>query len=271
MNEPGQFLKRSLEERNAVNASYSLRAFARDLGLSPQLLSNVINGNKGLSLQMAQKISSRLGLSVREAELFCSSVQAKFSRSSSTRELAAAKLHHLKEQTGKTANLEIDLFKSISNWYHYGLISLLKIAKSKKNNTAWMSARMGIPEAEVKEALARLVRLELLSKGPSGWTVNQDTVIADQGIPNEAIRNFHRQILEKSIKALAFQNSDERYGSSSTFPIKAESLPKAKKMIQDFRLQLAKEVGDMDSGEEVYALSVQFFKLTETLTNKEIK
>ena len=42
-------------------------------------------------------------------------------------------------------------------------------------------------------------------------------------------------------------------------------------MIQDFRLQLAKEVGDMDSGEEVYALSVQFFKLTETLTNKEIK
>ncbi len=263
MKEPVQYLKEALNERIANNASYSMRAFARDLEISPQLLSNVFNGRKGLSQNMAAKLSQNLGLDPHQQEVFCKSVQAKFSRSKSGRTLAEAHLAHLAEQSGVTANLELDLFKIISSWYHYGLISLLKISKKKCGDTAWMGTRLGIPEGEVKQALIRLERLELVTKTEKGWKVNQDTVIADQGISTEAVKHFHRQILERALQAMAFQGSDERYGSSSTLPIQVKDLPRAKKLIQEFRLNFSKEIADPKNGDEVYGLSMQFFRLTQ--------
>jgi hypothetical protein len=46
------FLKSELEERMEKNSSYSLRAFARDLTVSPQMLSLVLNGKKTTSLAL---------------------------------------------------------------------------------------------------------------------------------------------------------------------------------------------------------------------------
>ena len=120
-------------------------------------------------------------------------------------------------------------------------------------------------ENEVKLALGRLERLELIAKTEMGWTVNQDVEIADKGVPTESIKSFHRQILEKATHALAFQSSEERYGSSSSIPIKVKNVALAKRMIQKFRIDFDKAVTDPVNGEEIYGLSLQFFRLTNPI------
>ena len=261
MKEASNILSEVLSERQASNSSYSLRAFARDIGLSPQQLSNVMNGHRGLSIPVAERIAKELNLDSHQKEFFIQSLKAKFSISKNQRIVAQAKLSEL-QTSGGSKSLQLDLFKTISNWYHFALVELIKISKGRKNTIEWFSAKLGIPENEVNLALGRLERLELISKTSQGWKVNQDTVVSDQGIPTEAVKNFHRQLLEKSIQALAFQNGDERYGSSSTMPVKVKNVNRAKKLIQKFRVDFAKEISDHEGGEEIYGLSLQFYRLT---------
>ncbi len=59
----------------AKNRRFSLRAFARKLGLSPAMLSNVLSGQRNLSADMALLIAARLGYSALDAQRFCRAVQ----------------------------------------------------------------------------------------------------------------------------------------------------------------------------------------------------
>ncbi len=263
MKDASHILVEALNERVLSKPSYSLRAFARDLGISPQQLSNVMNGKRGLGLDMAAKITQKLDLNQYQKTIFMESLKFKFSKSKTQKALAKIKLEstHL---SAESKNLEIDLFKAISNWHHFALIELIKLSKKRKNVLKWFSECLGISENETLLTLSRLERLDLIKKDRSqGWTVNQDVVIADKGISSESIRNYHRQILEKAIAALAFQNSDERYGSSSTIPFRVKNLERAKKMIQEFRLSFDRELSDAESAQEIYGLSIQFFRLTQ--------
>ena len=63
MQEAREILSDALNERISINPGYSLRAFARDLGISPQLLSNVINGKRGMSADLATRIAGKINLS----------------------------------------------------------------------------------------------------------------------------------------------------------------------------------------------------------------
>lgn len=264
MKEAKHILSEILSERSASNPHYSLRAFARDLGVSPQQLSNVMNGHRGLGPVMAEKVVERLGLDKNQRDLFLESLKAKFSKSKIQRKISKSKMKSI-EATASTKDLEMDLFKIISNWYHLTLVELIKITKTKDHTVAWFSKRLGIPESEVKFSLERLERLNLITKLPKGWVANQDIVIADKEISTESVRNFHKQVLEKAIAALSFQNSTERYGSSSTIPMKVRDIDLAKKMIQKFRIDFDEALSDTQGGEEVYALSFQFFKLTNSI------
>ena len=61
-----EFIRVKMQERIARNPRYTLRAFARDLHLSPQVLSMVLNRHRGISNETAARVGERLGLSVRE-------------------------------------------------------------------------------------------------------------------------------------------------------------------------------------------------------------
>ena len=65
-------LQQTLFTKQQKNKRYSLRAFARDLKISPSFLSEVINGKYGISKQLAGQIADRLGFNSEENQHFCS-------------------------------------------------------------------------------------------------------------------------------------------------------------------------------------------------------
>lgn len=102
-------LKAELEKRQLRNPRYSLRSFARDLGLSAPRLSDVLRGRYGLSRGVAESLAEKLKLPEEEAAYFCDLVEASHGRSRHAKELALARLRDRADAGGATVELTCDL------------------------------------------------------------------------------------------------------------------------------------------------------------------
>src|SRR4051812_39521403 len=92
------FLKSELSRRCERNPSYSLRAFAKSLGVSHTILSLVLAGKRPLARKSARKISEKLGLDPAQ--------QAAFLRFGDPGPRFQAQ------------QLTLDQFALIADWYH---------------------------------------------------------------------------------------------------------------------------------------------------------
>ena len=64
------WLRSILVQRQQQNPQYSLRTFARDLGIPPGRMSEILNGRRRMTFQVAQKIVGRLQLQPHEEQKF---------------------------------------------------------------------------------------------------------------------------------------------------------------------------------------------------------
>lgn len=75
------FLVQELQARKERNQRYSLRAFARDLGISASRLTSVLKGTYGLSPEAATLIAPKLEVDLEQQALFISLVAKHHGRS----------------------------------------------------------------------------------------------------------------------------------------------------------------------------------------------
>lgn len=87
-----EFLREVLAMRVKRNPHYSQRAFARDLGLLPSRLNQILNGKLGLSPVAALQLAGRLGLQSGERDFFYDLVLSQSARSGCVRDAAAARV-----------------------------------------------------------------------------------------------------------------------------------------------------------------------------------
>jgi hypothetical protein len=81
------------------------------------------------------------------------------------------------------------------------------------------------------------------------------------GIPSEAGRKFHSQMLEKAADALHSQSISERYISSALIPFDSSDLPQASQVLQNFRKSFSGNFDRTKKKEAVYCLGVQLFRV----------
>ena len=94
-------LKTELAKRKALSPKYSLRDFAKDIGISPSLLSYVLSGKKGLSRKSAQKVATALTLTNIIGRYFCLLVASINGRSRRVRNAAKQGLKSSPTYQGK--------------------------------------------------------------------------------------------------------------------------------------------------------------------------
>lgn len=255
-------LKEALAERQGRNPAYSLRSFARDLGIAPSRLSEVLNARRGLSSEAAERIAVKLGLNAQEREQFVLMVDGTHARSRARREAATQDLAQRRTETQVQAQtLSLDAFHLISDWYHYAILELCSCADFEPR-LSWIAERLAITPNETELAVERLQRLGLLEITGDKWKVRDDVTLSPAGVPSEAVKKFHRQILAKADQALAFQSLDERDFSAITMAIDAGRLPEAKALLKKFRREFAELLSSGSTTKDrVYNLSLQFFAL----------
>lgn len=230
-------LDQELKRRRSVNPSYSLRSFARTLGINPGFLSSVLNGKRSLSAPMALTLAQKLGWS----------------------ESAALKVE----------SVTLNQFRVISDWYHLAILELTFL-KDFKPDPAWIGSKIGIPAEEARSAIERLLALGLLERSGKTYKKSARHIGTVGDVPSQAVRNFHLQMIEKAKASIQEQSIDERHIAGTTFSISRTDVITVKREIEKFRNRLRK-ILDHSAGEEVYQLEIQFFNLTHPgkIHNKE--
>lgn len=256
-------IKNKFENRLKKNPRYSLRAFARDLEVPVSRLSEVLNDKSGLSVFNAEKIAKKLDLSANEKELFLNQVLSEHGRSNSSRKNAKKYLSEIETKKLDFVEIDLDTFNIISDWYHYALIDLIE-TQTFKNDSEWMAKRLGINKFQVDQALERLKKCKLIEvKNRKLKAINQ-TVATSSDIPSEAIKNFHRQVLQKAIEAIDFQGVEERDMTTITVPLDTRLIPELKNKIKNFRREINNWVKEANKKpQEVYCLNLNLFSLTK--------
>lgn len=256
-------LKLELSERCKGNPKYSLRSFARDLGISPSRLSRILNEKEGLSESYALKVAHKLGFNKTETERFVTLVNSHDSRSRDKRFSAQNKLKKIEDP--ETVILDAEIFRIISEWYHFALLELTD-TKKFKSDTKWIAKRLGISTHELGLAIERLKKLELLEEIDGELKQTKVNLKTTSGIPSAAVRSFTKQVLEKAIHALNTQPVTERHFGTLTVSIDLEDIDHIRTRIQAFKDEINTYVERSKKRKkksEVYNLAIGFFRLTE--------
>lgn len=240
---PRLLLQAELTRRIQHNPRYSLRRFAQALGMSHTVLSLVLSGKRPLSKKAAGKVSDFFGLNPTQRERLVS--------------------HRKSPPLEPASVLSLDTFAVVSDWYHFAILSLLEIPKSRFT-PRWIASRLGISEIEAKGAVERLLRLGLVEKNPEGeWRQAGKPIRFDNRQSTAATRKFHSQILARAQDSLEHDPFEAREFSSVTFALDSAQLSHARDRIKAFSRELMRELESRGNPKQVYNLSIQIFPLSK--------
>jgi plasmid maintenance system antidote protein VapI len=235
-----------LTDRKRRNSQFSLRSFAKLLEISPGQLSSLINGKKNLTTKQAVKIIEKLNLSEEDSLDLIRGLHPK---------LKDLKVESLEENV-----LTEDQFRMISNWHHFAVLSLGSV-RDNQATAKWVSDRIGIDPTSAQLVLERLARLEMIEIKNGKFRQSSKPLNTKTEIPSRVIRDYHHQNLRLAAEKLENVAVELREFSAITMAVDARKLAKAKKMINEFKQRLCKELETREAT-EVYTLSMQLFPLT---------
>lgn len=240
------YLQEELVLRCQRNPAYSLRSFAKTVGLSPSFLSKILNGQRRITPAVFQKISTHLNL---EPALFSSFGEGEEPKP---------------ESEMKLRNLELEYFKLISDWYHYAILELTNV-EGFQDSPQWIAAKLGINVNQAKSALDRLLQLELLeyrqgklrATGGNTTVQNEFTVLA--------FKKMQDDLLKKAIHSLWDEDWEKRDHTSISMAIDPADIPEVKRRLKKMRRELCDflERPKKKKPSQVYNLSLSFFSLSK--------
>lgn len=263
-------LKAQLEIRSSKNASYSLRAFARDLELAPSRLSEILNKKKGLSEKAAKDLANKIGLNEKEKEYFILSAKALHSRSTKEKTEASKELKEKLSPESVSRQLELVEFEQAHNWYHMAILELIELDECE-HTVEWFAKKLRLKKAIVKNALERLekIRWIVCDKGIYRATFESSTTSYD--IPSDAIKKYHEEILKKAEQSLYLDEVHQREFLNMTLAFSKDQMKEAKEAIRLFQKEFANKFYSQETQKDsVYQLSVQLFRLDANINQSEL-
>jgi uncharacterized protein (TIGR02147 family) len=250
-------LKRELARRCEKNPRYSLRAYARAMGIDPTAVSRFLSGKQIPSYRLAQQIFATLDFSPEEQDQFLSSLAA------THRARGLQRLEPIFRQyqpSGPPADLSVEVFKVISDWYHFAILEL-PYTEGFESNARWIARELGITPAEAALAVDRLVKLGLLQwKGEQLVRTEEQLVTPDRHVTTPALKRHQKQVLEKAIHSLENDPLERRSMSTMTMAINEKKLPEAKRLIREFEQSLCALL-DKGKRTRVYNLGICLYPL----------
>lgn len=253
------YLREELNKRKQRRPQYSLRAFARDMSISPSFLSEFLNGKQALSRAKVYSIGEKLNLSPDQISHFWDLVELEFS--SSTKAKASAKMRVQLRVTNDNTRLDVDRYKVIADWYNLPVLELVTI-ESLQLSHAQIAKALGIEENLVEECVERLLNLNLIKREQNRYVAVSDaTIVGCQG-SNQAIRNSHEQTLKKHAELVKVLDVNDRESLSLSFSIKDSDWRALQSELQESVISTITKYADTnDQLNQVVSYTMQSVKL----------
>ncbi len=251
-------LKQELSRRIGQNNRYSLRAFSRDLEMTPGQLSRILSGSRNLSVQKARWTSEKLFGSKTEQNYFVCLVEFETARDERTKSAALARLSKMRGL--KQRIIQVEDFQAISEWHHTAILTMAASGDFDLSPKG-VSKQLGISIFEAKLAIERLVYLGLLRREGQTFVASESSYRAGNETPSAAIRSHHRQMIQMALEAIDGQDISQRILSGKTIAINKSGMREIQQKIEEFKREIEEIVEGKKGRDSVYQLNIQFFDL----------
>ena len=244
------FLQGELARRCATNRQYSLRAFARFLGIDHSTLSQLVRGKRRLTERIVRRYGMRLGLDEDSI--------AEFVRE------ASWEANSDDDALNEVRRLASDTACLVANWEHYAILELVRL-RDFRPDSRWIARVLGLGVDEVNVALQRLLRLGLLAMdAPDKWTDRfGDTTASVRGFTQTALQRLVDQSREQLLRAVGNELSGRCVFNEATLAVPSDLVVEIAERIERFRREIHGIVRRAGPPDEVYRLEISFAPLTQ--------
>ena len=236
-------LVNEFEQRKMRNTSYSLRAFARDLGIGKSTLHEILNHGKKPTSKTIEKILRALGFSKEDLELV---------------------LHYSLEPENDELfdELSSDQFARIASCEHYAVLSLAKTGKCS-GDLDHLSNRLMLSQGELKKVIDDLIALKLVCIEEGLLRRSNRPLTTSYDVPSSTIKDYHASNLEKIKTALYEIQVDLRDIASSTFLMSPVQIKKLKEDLKNIRRNIVNRYEENLESSEAYLLNISLSPISQ--------
>lgn len=232
------------------NARFSLRSYARKLGLDHSTLSQILRGKRRLTCRIAESVGKRLGLSAEAMQLYIEIVR---NRPFSKRAPGSV----------KSLQFNLDTFQLLSVWYHRALLELTHIQEFRPDSR-WIAKALGISAADVNIALQRVLRLKLLEMcGPDRWLDKSgDAEFRSTALTEGASNRINQEVYELATQAVERIPGTYRVHSNTIVALDSRELPRLSMLADEFMREVRSLASKKQTKDDVYQVELSAFPLT---------
>jgi uncharacterized protein (TIGR02147 family) len=268
---PSRLLKQVYFKRTKKNPAYSVRAFARDLGMGATLVSLIFSNKRSVSYRQALKLATKLGMETDEKMEWLRLVLVSLPKRAKGKNRLNAMLRKASEDPLfidsplERVNRDVELFRALSQWYHVAIMDLSQV-RGFQDDPKWIADRLGIHPFEAQDAIERMLGIGLMQRKDGKLTKTTRHMDFPTLHSAPAIREFHRQMCEKAMKELERTDPEsfrKRKITSMTFSIRSDRLEEAYAKIEKFKLEMAELLAE-GASDSLYHLGVNLFPLMRT-------
>ncbi|MGE0786938.1 MAG: TIGR02147 family protein [Sandaracinaceae bacterium] len=264
------FLREWYQAHNEGGRSFSFRAFSRRAGLkSPNYLKLVMDGERNLTTQTAERFTRGLGLEGDAASYFVDLVAFNQASTQAERNKQYARLTSFRGYR-KTHKIDLAHAAYHSAWY-MPVVREMAAAPQVPSDPEWIAGRLMPPisRKEAERALETLIELGMLTREDDGRLKQTDGLVSTgPEVRGLHIANYHRAMMERAAASIDLVAPEERDISALTLCVGEDGVRRLKARLQRFRRELL-ELSEMDDDPvRVVQINFQLFPMTSTLTDE---
>lgn len=223
-----------------ATSNFSIRQRVRNItGCSPALVSQVLAGNRRLTRDQLPSFAKLFKLNNFEFDFI--------DKNLSSSNLDSNFIEKFKDSAPKKRETKNHILSSWLNLYVKDLVSL-KGFSLKPPVLHKMLLGLASPE-KIEKSILFLLREGFWRRTVTDQVVaEEDVLVSTNEIPNEKIREFHKQALKIALRGLDIFPADRRKASTVLVSLNKEKLPELRSLIDAFQNQLLKFIEDNPKG-----------------------
>lgn len=261
--DPRLFLLDSYEKRKVTDPDFSVRKWAKEMGLAGHtLLAMILQGKRNLKIKHTDFFSQWLKLNSKQLRYFKLLIQFANAKTIEEKSHLLSLLSEVNPQ-GTIDRVDIEQFDVLSNWIHMAIMGMTKLKNFNGTvDEIFYLVKGKKSKFEIRLALERLLRLKLIAYNEDRKIyVTHNYVSTPDDVASKGARAYHRQVMDLAKDALEEIPLERREFQSFVMAIDKDKVDLAKQMIRDFRKELHLAVSGR--GDHIYQTNIQFFQLTE--------
>ncbi len=239
-----EFFNDYLNEKRKNDISYSQAEFAKDLGLTPPRVSQILKNKEGISVKKAKSLIDSFDFSEKESEYFFHLVSSQTAKSVEQRNLS-------QQYINDNYQVKISHYLSLENWElldmdRWDVIWSMFEITNDFSDLKPIARVLKLSPHEISDALDKMVELDLIYNENGIITRRKNHIVFGNSISSQSIRNHHKRKLIEAIKALDSQGTDIRKNESITFSLKKSQFKKLSDKVEKFVDDILNDIDEND-------------------------